>query len=320
MDMTEQVFCPICGQDCTHARRDGRAGVIFFDCPTCGEYGISKEADLYVRDLSKSEKIKLSAYLRARDIRRDPPITLLTQVNSEVSHEPPVIAVRDAISEHFPSLVSERLDRTLQNIYRRSTYPGERIQFTMERDYPVFFAENREAMIFLARTLEERGWIDCTLSMQDVDVRLTEGGWARIAELESGGTRKESRVVFVAMWFDESLKLAWKEGFQKAIEATGYQALRIDLKEHNEKICDSIIAEIRKSRFLVADFTGHRGGVYYEAGFAKGLGMEVIWTCREIDLENTHFDTRQYNHIVWKDEKDLFEKLKRRIEATIPIQ
>ena len=317
--MIEQVFCPICGQDCTHARRDGRAGVIFFDCPTCGEYGISNEADLYVRDLSKSEKAKLSAYLRNRDIREDTPITLLTQVNSEDSHENPQIAVRDAISEHFPSLVSERLDRTLQNIYKRSFYPGQRIQFTIERDYPVFFAENGDAMIFLAKTLEKRGWIDCDLNLQDIDVRLTEGGWARIAELERGETQKEAKQVFVAMWFDRSLEIVWKEGFQKAINETGYKAMRIDLQEHNEKICDSIIAEIRKSRFLVADFTGHRGGVYFESGFAKGLGMEVIWTCRKNEMENTHFDTRQYNHIVWEDEKDLFEKLKRRIEATIPI-
>lgn len=265
------------------------------------------------------KKTKLSAYLRERDIRGDSLITLLTEVNSQDSHETLVIAIRDAISEHFPSLVSERLNRTLQNIHKSSTYPGQRIKFALERDGPVFFAENAHAMIFLAKTLQEKGWISCSFTTDAVDVTLTEAGWGRIAELESGGTRKESRVVFVAMWFDESLQLAWKEGFQKAIEGTGYQALRIDLKEHNEKICDSIIAEIRKSRFLVADFTGHRGGVYYEAGFAKGLGMEVIWTCRETDLEKTHFDTRQYNHIVWKDEKDLLEKLKRRIEATIPM-
>jgi nucleoside 2-deoxyribosyltransferase len=124
--------------------------------------------------------------------------------------------------------------------------------------------------------------------------------------------------VFVAMWFDDSLTIAWKEGFEKAIEATGYRAIRIDLKEHNEKICDSIIAEIRKSLFLVADFTGHRGGVYYEAGYAKGLGLDVIWTCRDTEIDKTHFDTRQFNHILWKGENDLFEKLKRRIEATIP--
>jgi endogenous inhibitor of DNA gyrase (YacG/DUF329 family) len=136
--VTTQVYCPICGQDCTHAWNDGHAGVTFFGCPTCGEYGISKEANLHIKNLSKSEKIKLSAYLRERAIRGDSPITLLTDGNLKNSHETPVITVGDAISEHFPSLVSERLDRILQNIYRKSTYPGQRIQFTLERDCPVF--------------------------------------------------------------------------------------------------------------------------------------------------------------------------------------
>ena len=92
----------------------------------------------------------------------------------------------------------------------------------------------------------------------------------------------------------------------------------MDLKEHNEKICDAIIAEIRKSKFVVTDFTGHRGGVYFEAGYALGLGLPVIWTCSKDDLDGSNFDTRQYNHIVWESDEELFEKLRRRIEATIP--
>ena len=94
----------------------------------------------------------------------------------------------------------------------------------------------------------------------------------------------------------------------------------MDLKEHNEKICDAIIAEIRRSRFVVADFTGQQSGVFFEAGYALGLDIPVIWTCREAqkhELER-HFDTRQYNHILWTDEADLYESLRRRIEATIP--
>jgi nucleoside 2-deoxyribosyltransferase len=61
-----------------------------------------------------------------------------------------------------------------------------------------------------------------------------------------------------------------------------------------------------------------RGGVYFEAGFAMGLGKLVIWTCHEDDVEKLHFDTRQYNHIVWTDATDLKEKLMLRIEATLP--
>jgi hypothetical protein len=59
---------------------------------------------------------------------------------------------------------------------------------------------------------------------------------------------------------------------------------------------------------MIADFTSEidkpRGGVYYEAGFAHGLGKEVIWTCREDVIDHIHFDTRQYNHITW-NENDL---------------
>lgn len=90
-----------------------------------------------------------------------------------------------------------------------------------------------------------------------------------------------------------------------------------DRLEHNEKIDDTIVAEIKRSGLMVADFTGHRGGVYFEAGLARGLGIPVIWTCHADDLEDLHFDTRQFNHIEWKTPKDLREKLELRILATV---
>ena len=78
------------------------------------------------------------------------------------------------------------------------------------------------------------------------------------------------------MWFDDSTLDAWEKGLKKGISDAGYAPLRISMKEHVNKICDEIISEIKRSRFIVADYTGHRGGVYYEAGFAAGLGLPVI--------------------------------------------
>jgi hypothetical protein len=77
------------------------------------------------------------------------------------------------------------------------------------------------------------------------------------------------------------------------------------------------MTEIRNSEFVVADFTGQRGGVYYEAGFAMGIGRKVIWCCHEDEIGNLHFDTSHKNHIVWKTPDDLRSKLYRRIRATI---
>lgn len=90
--------------------------------------------------------------------------------------------------------------------------------------------------------------------------------------------------------------------------------------QHDGKIDDRIIAEIRIAGLVVADFTGGRGGVYYEAGYAQGLGIPVVWTCREdyFREKGVHFDTRQYNHIVWRDAADLREKLKNRLLTKVP--
>ncbi len=94
---------------------------------------------------------------------------------------------------------------------------------------------------------------------------------------------------------------------------------RVDKKEHNDKVDDLIIASIKESRFVVADFTGHRGGVYFEAGFAMGLGLPVIWSCRQDEVEKLHFDIRQYNCVTWTTAAELQEKLYNRIRATIGV-
>ena len=73
----------------------------------------------------------------------------------------------------------------------------------------------------------------------------------------------------------------------------------------------------------MADFTqgrdGARGGVYYRAGFAHVMGLPVIFTCRKdvIDEGPIHFDTRQYNHIVWETPEKLRKRLAERIRAII---
>lgn len=122
---------------------------------------------------------------------------------------------------------------------------------------------------------------------------------------------------FVAMWFNDLVRSAFHEGIALAIEETGYRAIRIDLQEHSESVIDRIVAEIREARFVVADFTGNRGGVYFEAGFARGLGLDVIWTCKEDHFKEVHFDVRGFNVIVWKMATDLRERLQARIRAVI---
>ncbi|MBI2418300.1 MAG: hypothetical protein HYV28_10455, partial [Ignavibacteriales bacterium] len=148
-------------------------------------------------------------------------------------------------------------------------------------------------------------------------LKVTAKGWEYYNQIKSKPLGHSAQV-FVAMWFDENRRVYYEQGIKPAIEdSTNFKCIRVDTVQHNNKICDQIIAEIRKSKFMVADFTGDRSGVYYEAGFAQGLGIPVIWVVDETDVKNLHFDTRQYNHITYKDAEDLRLKLRARIEATI---
>ena len=95
--------------------------------------------------------------------------------------------------------------------------------------------------------------------------------------------------------------------------------MRIDLTEFNDDVVARILAEIREARFVVSDFTGHRNGVYFETGFAMGLGLPVIWLCRKDQIRDAHFDTNHFNHISWETPTELRERLAIRIKATIGL-
>ena len=131
------------------------------------------------------------------------------------------------------------------------------------------------------------------------DCIITPAGHARIAELS---TRTDSAQAFVAMWFDDSMTDVYDDAIAPAIMAAGYDPFRVDREHFAETITDKIIAELRRSRFLVSDFThgdgGVRGSVYYEAGFAHGLNIPVIFAAK--DGTKPHFDTSTYPHIFWK--------------------
>jgi nucleoside 2-deoxyribosyltransferase len=120
------------------------------------------------------------------------------------------------------------------------------------------------------------------------------------------------------MWFNDEVFDAYKIGIYQAIRNDcGYHAVRIDTEEYNGDVIDRVLAEINESRFVVADLTNHRNGVYFEAGYAMGLEIPVIWTCRADQGAGTHFDAEHFNQIRWTTPVELRDKLQARIRATI---
>lgn len=287
------------------------AGVIRIESPRAGgTYRITEAAWRQLGNLSEAESARLTTLLVDRRIHgeEEPLVT-------------PSLVVRARRME--PLDVAERADRLLRFVAWYSRHPGDSVHLRVHNqnqrivDYAMAWSESTtlEEVRYFRDYLEENEWLH---DLGRYSYAVSIGGYHRISVIKSN---VDSAQAFVAMWFDGEMATTYENGIAPAIEQAGFKPMRIDKKGDVVKIDDEIIAEIRKSRFLVADFThgdeGARGGVYFEAGFAFGLGLPVIYTCRADMVDKIHFDTRQYFHTVWESPDDLQVSLTNRIVALL---
>ncbi len=303
----------------------------FYECSACGSFAIS---DIDAGDARTSDRVwagrdraQVSALLREQAIRPLPPywVQFGMEPYGPLKWRDLAPIDVDELLAKWPRTVPKRLDRMLCNFARLSPTGGHRVNFDPE-DTSLAFAETGVEAGYNFRCLLAAEWVDDDGSkdLAEIHGTLTPKGWQRFEELTQGKGAPENDV-FVAMWYgakenteecgktEKEMSRVFEDGIKLAVEDAGYQAIRVDLVQHNEWIMDQVLGLIRLAPFVVADFTGHRNGVYFEAGFARGLGKPVIQTCETGELEKAHFDTRQLNHVLWKTPKELRERLCQRI-------
>ncbi|MCF8332261.1 MAG: nucleotide-binding protein [Bacteroidales bacterium] len=230
--------------------------------------------------------------------------------------------INDAI---YPKTPDDKLNNLLNYLHSLQWYEGSEIKWPSINDEEklanmLYFFNNQELSFYLF-TLYYKGLIsgmDASTfdGSQLIDVKLTYEGLLKIVEINESGAK--SKKCFIAMSFSNSQKDK-RVALKEAIDECGYSPIIIDEQHIDSEITinDAMIAEIKKSKFIVADFTEHKHGVYFEAGFALGLKKPVIYTCEKSHFEKTHFDTNHYPHIVYEDLGELKDKLAKKIEAWI---
>ena len=268
------------------------------ECPRCGTFEITGTAAA----LEKNPDVrrKLSGWVHGRN--RDGIVPLITS---------DTLARMGSL--RLPS-IAERAERLLLEAVHGQERLDNRINLDEPRFVAATYSWDLEETRVLQQLLKRRGWIE-SVAYGARGAEVTVEGYMAADELTA--ERAQSEEVFVAMSFSPQMTSAYETGLQVGIECAGYVPIRVDRTEHVNRIDDEIVARIRRSAFLVADFTEQKPGVYFEAGFALGLNLPVIWTCRSDDIANLHFDVRQYNCINWTDEGDLARRLRLRIEAIV---
>lgn len=291
--------CSICSSSISPDQIPGR-DALTINCRICGRYDISRTAFVATDIIKRVPGFLLSAAIREANSQDNKPFLSTDNIDSIVT------------LAHRPSNPIEAIDKILLYIKKKNLGFHDTLSIDVETDYPIACAKDHAEFSYFLNNAIALGYLENPIRE---GIRVTIDGWNRIDEVMKVSSISDQ--AFVAMWFDPEMNEIWTNGIYKALEGLGYKPLRIDKKEFNNKIDDEIIAEIKRSGLVVADFTGHRQGVYFEAGFAMGLGIPVIWLCNENEIESAHFDTRQYNHIPWKSAEDLYEKLQNRIRATL---
>jgi hypothetical protein len=272
---------------------------------------------------NKNDNYKAISLIHEKSVFQRPYLICLEGENPELSewnnHQNTFCTLNEFLSD-FPNNIIEVQMRSLMLLHKK--YPKYGFQIAGIQHFEVF-AEDFTDFVFILETMMHKNLIQGELSKWGNGqfalkrpLVISETGWM---EIQRNLNQNYSRQVFIAMSFAPEMNSAYL-AIQKAILELDYIPVRIDKKEHNKEISGEILNEIKNSYFVIADVTGQRNGVYFEAGFAMGHNKPVIWCCSKKEEDNIHFDTRQYNHIFWEDEQQLYEKLKDRILGSITVK
>lgn len=293
--------CPLCDRAVKSrplANSDDRTR---YECSTCGTFsidGITEHAGL-IDQQTRSRRYLLSAY-----VKNNKNVIITNNFLDQLG-----------MGELRERTVEEKIELAVRWFADKSTEFGQKIPSNPASDYPVAWCRRPEEWQGLLGALTNE------LKFVIFDhpcYRLSMEGWRWL----SNKPGEPSSDAFIAMNFNSRF-LPVRDAIQLAIKSAGYNPIIINQDFFHGGIMDRVLARIRQSKFIVADYTGNRGGVYYEAGFASGLGKPVISTCDLVQLDSPnkddrlHFDVAHLKMITWQADKltDFADNLKEHILA-----
>lgn len=334
--------CFFCNTGADVSLYDTKYETYFVKCPVCGRYESS------MRFVSMVDKDKVGCFLYHHEKEKreiDDRFFYFLGSESEYNEEfhrpkyPMRVVSYDEIRSFSPNRFSDKVDMSLLAIAKKSRFYGDEIDISDDEMLSLLFAcrfdEDGNALPrdqlkhqydCLLEYYKKQEYIDAVGFPKFTHLVLLPNGWKQIEKLQTTG--KQNKDVFVSMSFADDLKPI-REAIRKGIIDSGFSPEFMDEIIHNRQIVPEMFRLIRESRFLIMDISEPNYGAYYEAGYALGLGKEVIITCRREAKSRTlteeekkfekylrpHFDIAQKQILFWNDYDDLSKQLTQWIKA-----
>jgi hypothetical protein len=116
------------------------------------------------------------------------------------------------------------------------------------------------------------------------------------------------RSVFTIMSFNREFRDVYAT-YKEVCQEFGFEAERTDESVSLERIVPRVEKGIRGSAFVIADVSEGTPNIFYEVGFARGLGKDLIMTARK--GTELPFDVVDIPAIFWEIQEDLKEGLRK---------
>jgi len=295
--------CFVCNNESVQSSQQGFNAV--YNCMQCGIYIVPTPN---VPRLDENLRPIISGYIREHQ-DKNKQFHLTQEIVDKIQKMP------------IPT-IQEKILKLMHWLEKQTTFPGDVIKIKPNdvTDTPeliaIIYARNMKEVRYYLEHLKAKNFLIGDAGTPIASYRITVDGFGY---LESERKKINSDLCFCAMSFSQEHDYIYEKFIQPAVQLAGYKCIRVDEDPHNNGVVDKIKALILQSKFVIADLTGNKNGVYYEAGWAGRGEQEVIFTCEESDFDKIHFDVQHLNFLKWNKDKisEAVEKLKWRIEGTI---
>lgn len=118
----------------------------------------------------------------------------------------------------------------------------------------------------------------------------------------------EKDLVFLLTPFHQDFKES-NEEIKNICNSIGLKCIKGDEEYIKGNILKYIVEKMMSSRIVIANINGRNPNVFYELGIAHAIGKPTILISKMEDLENVPFDLQSNQLVLYRDYKELNDKL-----------
>lgn len=326
--------CFFCEQTAHIWRIDSHVSMYGVECNICNKYFITESLAAHIDPKNRNHTLLNCLSYNIKNNSKTFPILTAWSFSSErekLTTNPDVTRINWEYFAAIPVHHNEKINDLMIVFGRIMEFHQPFSAFNLElKDlYETKISDIDELNEWLAILAERKliliNYLQNGAGLKDISIYLTPKGWEEISRLRNHFKSKKAFIAMAFNWGDELIEVKEKyiEAIMQGCKDCDFEA-NIVTEHHTGPILDKILSEIRAARFVVADFTWNNRGAYFEAGYARALGIPVIHTVMEGHTDGDekegkklHFDIQQINYIKWSTPSELRDRIRDRINAVI---